>query len=200
MSQLRVRADRAVYRQPPDLCRASPQRPLRRWRQLCPADQWPPVVRWVLGGVLAAVLLVGGCCGIGLWRVGNAARDFQKEIEQAQAQAEADRRARTVVVSAADLLREFQADPAAAEQKYEGKYLELTGVVERTGRGKEGAFVVLHAGDEAAKVKIECFFDYSDRHEEARILRLEKGRTVTVRGEYDGQVSHIQLRECTLVR
>jgi hypothetical protein len=161
---------------------------------------WPPVLTWVLGGVLAAVLLIGGCCGIGLWRFGNGMQNMQQEIQRAQEQAEADRKARTVAVNAADLLGEFRADPAAADRKYEGKYLELTGIVERTGRGKEGAFVVLHGGDEAAKVKIECFFDYVDRAEESRLLRLKPGQTITVRGEYDGQVSHVQLRECVLVK
>src|SRR5262245_58127119 len=57
---------------------------------------WPPVVTWVLGGAVAVVLLVGGCCGIGMWRVGNALQNAQKDMEQFQAQAEADRRARTL--------------------------------------------------------------------------------------------------------
>lgn len=161
---------------------------------------WPPVVKWVVAGALAVVVLFGGCCGLGMWRFGNAMRDMQKEIAQAQAQAEADRKARTVAVNAADLLAEFKADPDAADKKYDGKYLELTGTVERTGRGKEGVFVVLHGGDEAAKVKIECFFDYADRNLEGRLLRLPKGQTITVRGEYDGQVSNVQVRECELVK
>jgi hypothetical protein len=148
---------------------------------------WPPFVTWIIGGAVAAVLLLGGCCGIGLWRVGNGMRNFQQQIQEAQEQAEADRKARTVAVNAAD-------------KKYAGKYLELTGTVERSGRGKEGVFVVLHGGDEAAKVKVECFFDYMDRTQEGRILRLQKGQTITIRGEYDGQVSHVQVRECQLVK
>jgi hypothetical protein len=161
---------------------------------------WPPVLTWVLVGVLAVVVLVGGCCGIGIWRAGNMMQNMQQQVQEAQAQAEADRKARTVAVNAADLLAEFKADPDVADKKYDGKYLELTGTVERTGRGKEGTFVVLHGGDEAAKVKVECFFDMADRPEEGRILRLKPGQTVTVRGEYDGQVSNVQLRECELVK
>lgn len=161
---------------------------------------WPPIVTWIVGGAIAAVLLIGGCCGIGLWRVGNGMRNFQQQIQEAQEQAEADRKARTVAVNAADLLREFKADADAADKKYAGKYLELTGTVERTGRGKEGAFVVLNGGDEAAKVKVECFFEYMDRNQEGRILRLPKGQTITIRGEFDGQVSHVQVRECVLVK
>lgn len=161
---------------------------------------WPPVLTWILGGVLAVVVFVGGCCGIGLWRFGNQMQNMQQQVQEAQAQAEADRKARTVAVHAADLLAEFKADPDAADKKYDGKYLELTGIVEHTGRGKEGTFVVLHGGDAAAKVKAECFFDLANHQEEGRILRLKPGQTVTVRGEYDGQVSNVQVRECVLVK
>jgi hypothetical protein len=105
-----------------------------------------------------------------------------------------------VAVAAADLTREFQADPDAADQKYADKFLEVTGVVERIGRGRGDArFVILHAGDEAAKVKVECFFDLAGRADEARVERLTKGQTVTIRGEYDGRVSNVQLRDCELV-
>jgi hypothetical protein len=163
------------------------------------------VLRWVLGGVLVAVLGVAGCCGIGMWRLGTAFQDAQKEalkaMEQAKADAEADRRARTVVVAAADLLKEFGKDAAAADRKYAGKYLEISGVVERGGRGRHDApFVVLTGPDENAKLKVECFFDLADRKAESRIKRLDKGQSITVRGEYDGQVSNVQVRECVLVK
>jgi hypothetical protein len=148
------------------------------------------------------VLGVVGCCGLGVWKMGRAMEDMQKQMEQAKAAAEADRQARTVVVSAAQLLEEFEKNPAAAEEKYAGKYLELTGVVERTGRGRhENPFVVLHGGDENAKLKVECYFDYfPDAATEARFRRLAKGQTVTVRGEYDVPVTNFRLRECVLVK
>jgi outer membrane murein-binding lipoprotein Lpp len=160
-----------------------------------------PTLRWVIGGAVVAVLCVAGCCGIGMWRLGTAVKDAQTEFERFRAEAEANRQARTVVVAAAELLREFQTDPVAADQKYMGKYLEITGIVERSGRGRfDSSFAILSGGDENAKLKIECFFDLSDENDEARIRRLGKGQTITVRGEYDGQVSNVQLRECVLVK
>jgi len=163
----------------------------------------PPVLKWVLAGAVAAVLGVAGCCGLGMWQMGKGIQDAQKEWERQQAAAEADRKARTVVVAAADLLQEFQKDAAAADRKYAGKYLEITGVVERTGRGRHDVpYVVLHGGDETAKVKIECYFDtfYEHTGDDARIKRLGKGQEITVRGEYDGQISNLQLRESVLVK
>jgi hypothetical protein len=162
----------------------------------------PPWIWWLLGAIGVAVLGVVGCCGVSVWQMNQAFQDQMQMMEQQRAAAEADRKARTVVVAAADLLKEFQADPAAADEKYEGKYLELTGVVERRGRGRDDdtPFVVLHAGDEDAKVKVECFFDLVFGAEEARVRRLAKGETVTVRGEYSGRVSNVQLKQCVLVK
>src|SRR6476469_2922069 len=72
----------------------------------------PNILRWVIIGVAAVCLSVAGCCGLGMWRMGNAIKDAQQQMEQMQAQMEADRKARTIVVSAAELIKEFQADPA----------------------------------------------------------------------------------------
>jgi hypothetical protein len=158
---------------------------------------WSPALKGIIIAAVAAVLLVGGFCGMGIWQMGKAMRDLPKQMAEAQAQIEADRKARTVVVPTAELLQDFQKDPVAADQKYKGKYLELTGVVERTGKEREFVpFVILHAGDESAKVKVECFFEIADQAYRGRLDGLKKGDKITVRGEYSGQVSHIQLRMC----
>jgi len=166
-----------------------------------PLGSMSPVLKWIICGAVVAVVGVAGCCGLGMWQMGRVIQDAQKEAERMQAEREADRRARTVAVAAGDLLQEFQTDRAAADRKYTGKYLEITGVAERSGRGRYDApFVILHGDDENAKLKIECFFDVVEPKDDARIKRLSKGQTITVRGEYDGQVSNVQLRDCVLVK
>jgi hypothetical protein len=159
-----------------------------------------PVLKWVMIGTLVGVVAVAGCCGVAAWRMGDAMRDMQQQVADEQARIEADRKARTVTVSAAELLREFKADARAADDKYAGKFLEVTGVVERAAGGRRGSpYVVLHAGDETAKVKIECHFDYLMPPDEARFRRLRPGQTVTIRGEYDGhEDGHVQVDQCVL--
>ena len=176
--------------------------PVRNVRSNAAGFGWPTKwFRWVIGGLVVVTLGVGGCCGLGMWRLGTAFKNSQDMIERAREDAEAERRARTVVVTAADLLQEFKDDPDAADKKYAGEYLEIAGVVERAGRGRyDRPFVILHGGDEAASLKIECYFDLSDKKDEARIKRVGRGQTITVRGEYDGQVSNIQVRDCVLVK
>jgi tRNA_anti-like len=160
-----------------------------------------PVIRWLLIGGLVAGLGVAGCCGLGMWRMGVAIKDAQEQAERMRAEEEARRRERTVAVPAAQLLKEFQDDPAAADRKYKGKYLEVSGVVERVGRNRnEGHFVILHGGDKQAKLRVECFFFPAGDVEEGRIERLDEGQAVTVRGEYDGRVTNIRLSECELAK
>lgn len=159
------------------------------------------MVRWLLGGALVCVLGVAGCCGLGMWQMNMAMKDMQEEFEKQKEQQEADRKARTVVVPARQLLKDFEDNPAAAEVKYKGKYLEVSGVVEREGKdGREIPFVILNGGDENSKLKIECFFELAFGEERDHIERLRKGDTITVRGEYDGRVVNIQLRECVLAK
>lgn len=160
----------------------------------------PPWLQWVLGAGLVLLLLVGGCCAVGMWRVNTAFEEAREAMKQVEADMEADRKARTVAVTAAELLREFRDDPAAADRKYKGRYLEVSGVVERVGTNRNDApFVILHGGDAAASMRVECFFDFADERDEGRIGRLVGGRPITVRGEYDGRVSNVQVRECVLV-
>jgi hypothetical protein len=164
------------------------------------SSSMPLWMRLALGGAVAVVLAVGGCCCVGVWNVNRAARDFQQLAEQQRANEEAARRARTVTVTAADLLREFDEDPRAADRRYLGKWLEVSGVVERVGTDADDVpFALVHAGDAAAPLKIECLFDLADERDERQVKRLKPGQPVTVRGEYGGRVSNVQLRECELV-
>jgi hypothetical protein len=159
----------------------------------------PPVAQWVLGALLVTLLGCGGCCGFGAWFGGQKAEELREQAEREREAAEANRKARTVTVTAGPLLQAFEADPAAGDETYKGKYLHLTGVVERVGTDPdERPFVVLHGGDEKAKLRVECFFRPSSDEEDDALRKLTKGQQVTVRGEFRGRVTNVQLRECAL--
>jgi hypothetical protein len=178
--------------------------PVRNVRSDSARSAWPagPAqwLRWGLTGGAALLVTVAGCCGLSMCRMGGTFQDAQTMMEKAREQAEAQRKARTVVVAAADVLQEFENDSAAADKKYKGKCLELSGIVERADKDLHGVpFVILHAGDEQAKTRFECFFDFDER-DETQGKRFDKGQAITLRGEYGGRVSHIQLRGCVLVK
>jgi hypothetical protein len=154
------------------------------------------ILWWVFGGLLVAMLGMGACCGVGMWWFGTEVDELKR-----QQAVLADRRARAVVIPASQLIQEVQGNTEAAEQKYARKYLEVTGVVERTGKDDNGIrFAILHGGDANAKIKIECYFDFINEHGEIPVPKLEEGQTVTLRGEFRGRISHIQIRECEVLK
>jgi hypothetical protein len=160
----------------------------------------PSLLRWAIVSVAVMFLSVVGCCGLGMWNLNTAMRNAGRMAEEAMAKEAADRQARTVVIEATDLLQEFGKDPAAADRKFAGKFLQISGVVESTGHeGRQSPFVVLTGDDVNAKFKIECFFDLFNVHDEAEIKRLDKGQSITLLGEYHGRISNLQVRECRLV-
>jgi hypothetical protein len=154
---------------------------------------------WVRYGIIAALLSVAGCCGLGMWKMGSAMQDAQRMMQEAMTKMEEERKARTVVVTAADLLKEFQGDAAAADQKFKGKYLELTGTIERRGKSGASTFVILHGGDPEAAIKIECYDLYELDIDPPRV-KADKGQQITLRGEYAGRVSNVQVRGCVLAK
>jgi hypothetical protein len=154
----------------------------------------------VIGGVLFAVLVVAGYWFFGVRSRGLATKEAEKANQRAKAENEARLHSRTVVVAAAQLLLEFQNNPDS-DQKYKGKYLEIFGFVERVGtNGDDTPFIVMNANDEKVPIKIECFFDSASKDDVAQIKRFRKSQTITVRGEYNGLVSNLQIRDCVLVR
>jgi hypothetical protein len=168
-------------------------------RGFAPLAGMSPWMRAVIvAGAIAAlgvVVTMAGRLGLGVGQRPPAG-DAPNELDRAKA----PRKPGTEVVTAAQLLQEFRDNPAA-DRKYRGKCLEISGVVERSGTdGNDTPFIILHGGDEDAKLKIECFFDSAGDQDEVRIKRLRTGKTVTVRGEYEGRVSHLQIRDCVLIK
>ena len=163
---------------------------------------WLGLPRWFLISAACSLITFVGCCGMNMCQMPFMFRDAQKQMEELRAQMEADRKARTVVVKAEDLLQAFDDDAAEADKKYKGKYLEMTGVVDRTGKDGHGIlFAVVHGGDEDAKVKVECFFGFETTRDEKQLNdQLPKGKTATIRGEYTGRVSNVQMRDCSLAK
>jgi hypothetical protein len=99
---------------------------------------------------------------------------FGAEVDELKRQQAvmADLRARAIEISASRLIQEVQENTEAAEQKYARKYLEVTGIVERTGKDHNGIrFALLHGGDANAKIKIECYFDFSKERSRFRSSR-----------------------------
>jgi hypothetical protein len=100
-------------------------------------------------------------------------------------------------VSAARLARDYQDDPAAADEKYHGRTLRVTGIIEDVGQDAAQTWYVVLGAEEGAP-RVQCFFDGADEDDAAAIAGLRKGQGVTVHGRCEGKQDRVRLRDCGL--
>lgn len=93
------------------------------------------------------------------------------------------------VVSAADLVAEYDRRESEANEKYEGSVILVTGVISEIYRGiLQTPYVELEAG-------VRC--NFSDNEDPVMIL-LEEGQTITMKGRGDRLLFGVELRGCTV--
>ena len=92
-------------------------------------------------------------------------------------------------VSAAEIVADYTASESDADDKYKGKVVVVTGVISEIYRGfLYTPYVELEAG-------VRCSF--SD-NEDAVMLALTEGQTVSMKGQGDRLLFGVELRGCTV--
>ena len=98
-----------------------------------------------------------------------------------------------VKVEASELYKEYK-DEAEVNKKFQGKYMELTGTVDRVGENAVNQFyAVMKGGDAVGDVR--CLFTKQGPDESGEV---KAGQTITVRGICLGKVMNVMLDECTI--
>jgi tetratricopeptide (TPR) repeat protein len=101
-----------------------------------------------------------------------------------------------VKVAADKLMAEYQKNEIAADTRYKGKMLAVTGIVINVGKGiGDTAYVALVTGD--IIFKIQCFFEKQD---DAVLAQLGSGVQVTIIGWCEGKIKegNVVLKKCAL--
>ena len=131
--------------------------------------------------VIFGLSLIGIAIGIYMWNKPH------ENMEHSKAE---------VTVDAATLFKEYNADENAANAKYLGKTIAVTGKVKEAGKGGDGGQVkvTLDTGDEFAVI---CELDALSQH--AR-TEFSPGETVTLKGKCDGLNLDVQLSRCVEVK
>ena len=106
-----------------------------------------------------------------------------------------------IFVNAVDLYSEFVVDEIAADAKYEGRTLEVTGVVDilDVNIGGTLSYVVLRGGTVWEVWGIKFLYDSND---EPQLAELKREEEVIIRGTYDGYPPpgrFVMMRNSTLV-
>ena len=94
-----------------------------------------------------------------------------------------------LVVSAAQMVADYEESESAGDEKYKGKVVLVTGVISTIYRGiLQTPYVELEAG-------VRC--NFSD-NEDAVMLKLVEGQTVSMKGQGDRLLLGVELRGCTV--
>ena len=95
-----------------------------------------------------------------------------------------------VTVSARKLYKEYNANEIAADEKYKGQIIQVTGIIRDIGNDiMDNAYVTL-IGDQYFG-DIQCYFD-----EKSIVAGLSKGKKITVIGNCSGLMMNVQVNNC----
>lgn len=96
-----------------------------------------------------------------------------------------------IKVTAAQLVKEYQANETAANSKYLDKAIQVTGKVNEVGKNQDGkATVMLASEDEMTGV----FCTLKENED------IKGGSTITIKGFCSGMLSDVRLREAIVVK
>jgi hypothetical protein len=99
-----------------------------------------------------------------------------------------------IKISPKQLLADYTANEVAADNKYKGKTIEVTGPIESISKDMlDEVYVAIEAGDPIRTV--QC---YLVPESAAKVATLAKGQTVTIQGRGDGLLMNVQLRDSVL--
>jgi hypothetical protein len=168
--------------------------------------------RWRAVRLTAAGLALSVAAGVAsLATASPEARQAAAERRQAEAQKQETERRRSEAEAAArqraedaastvpigTLIGDYQENELAADAKYKGRQVRVSGIVGDVKNDILGhPYVLLGTGDEDAIRQVQCSLDKSATSEAAA---LRKGQTAMVRGTVRGLMLHVQMNDCQLV-
>ena len=102
--------------------------------------------------------------------------------------------AAVATLSASDLFKAFSEDEVAANQKYAGKVVEISGLIHSLDEGSQGDLNILFM-DENEMFGVACTIDQEEDTDE-----LTEGQEITIKGECSGMLSDVVLIRCVIVK
>ncbi len=97
-------------------------------------------------------------------------------------------------LSANQLYGEYNSNEVAADSKYKGKTVIVTGTIQNIGKDiMDDAYIVIGGGGFLDGV--QCTFT---KGEQSSVARLSKGQQVRVKGEVSGKMGNVLVNKCSL--
>lgn len=143
-----------------------------------------------IGGLIILLIIIGS--------LGNGAEDSKEAQTDQSTSNEQSQPEEIVKVSAVQLSKAYDENKVAADAKYEGKKLEISGVISDIGKDITGTPYVVLKGVEYKLFGVQCMFP---RAKEAALINLTKGQSLTVQGKLSGElIGNVVVRDCEIVQ
>jgi hypothetical protein len=114
--------------------------------------------------------------------------DTDEDTQEIQSQAA------SYTVSADQLYSEYNSNEVAADMKYKGKIVIVSGTIQDIGKDiMDNAYIVI--GGSGFLDGVQCTFTKS---EQSSIARLSKGQHVTVKGAVSGKMGNVLISKASL--
>jgi hypothetical protein len=117
------------------------------------------------------------------------------ETEEA-AEMELSSQATAMSVSATRLYADYMANEISADQRYKGKALLVTGVVDDIGKDFMDTMYVTLIGD-GILGSVQCYFA---AYHASELSGLRKGMNISIKGRCDGLMMNVMMKGCTIQR
>lgn len=133
---------------------------------------WSINRKWTWTGGYAAAMLLLGLVNLGTdpGATGPAANN-------------GDLQPTAISVTAEQFAKDYEANEVAADEKYKGNIVEVTGIIKEIGKDVFGnLYVSLENGQDLSLLSVDCYFD--DNFDQ-QMASLSKGRQITIRGRCD---------------
>lgn len=100
-------------------------------------------------------------------------------------------------ISAGSLIGEYRENEVAADERYKGRALAVTGIVDTIGKDiVDNMYVTLGGSKDSEIGSVQCIFSDKHKHE---LSQLRKGQIVRVVGICKGKmIGNVLLRQCSV--
>ena len=134
--------------------------------------------------VILGILLIGVVAIIGVWYfIFYRPTHFKRDVTDEKA----------IVITAKDIVKEFQSNEAEANKKYLNKAVEITGEVVECKKDQEGhPTVTLKSDDAFSNVQVTLKGD--------KQLEAKGGSTITIKGIVNGNLSDVIIIEAVVTK
>ncbi len=100
-----------------------------------------------------------------------------------------------IQISAIDLFAEYEKNGVAADNKFKGKEIEVSGEIESIDKDILDDLFVNLKGDEIGMLGVQCYFKDKNNND---LNNLKKGDSITIIGIGNGKTINVTLKKCRL--